>query len=61
MNCVAVRLLSDDEIEVVAPHGLWDLFGMVVRRNPVADVASFRRRLDEKRYVDRWALVEVVE
>jgi hypothetical protein len=38
---IAVRLLANDELHVVAPCGLADLFGMVLRRNP-RTVKSFR-------------------
>jgi hypothetical protein len=58
---VAMRLRDDDSIEVIAPHGLDDLFGMVVRRNPTrVSVETYRRRVREKRYEARWPLVRVI-
>src|SRR5829696_2419320 len=33
-TAVAVRLLPDDRLQVVAPCGLEDLFGLICRRNP---------------------------
>jgi uncharacterized protein len=39
--CVGVRLLPDDELLVVAPHGLDDLLGGVCRYNPTRVPRSF--------------------
>lgn len=58
---VGVWLRSDDRLEVIAPHGLDDLFAMVVRRNPVrASVEIYRQRVGEKRYAERWPGVQVI-
>jgi len=49
-------------LHVIAPYGLHDLFGMVVRRNPVrVSVATYRERVASKRYARRWPRVTVVE
>ena len=61
-TCVGLRLDEDDRLHVVAPHGLGDLFGMVVRRNPVrASVETYRERVAGKQYARRWPRVTVVE
>jgi uncharacterized protein len=58
---VAVRLNPDDSIGVIAPLGLEDLFDMVIRRNPArASVETFRKRIAEKRYTERWPKVRIV-
>jgi hypothetical protein len=60
-TAVAVRL-GDEGIEVLAPLGLEDLFGRVARHNPaVASVAVFRRRVEAKRWRERWPGLEVVD
>jgi hypothetical protein len=60
-TAVAVRLLADDHIQVVAPCGLEDLFGLVCRRNPRrVTVEHYRKRVHDKRIADRWPGVEVV-
>jgi hypothetical protein len=47
---------------VIAPHGLDDLFAMVVRRNPArVSVATYRERVAGKRYAQRWPKVRVIE
>jgi uncharacterized protein len=59
---IAVRLLANDELHVVAPCGLADLFGMVLRRNPCRVTrAMFHQRLQAKRIVEKWPRVQVIE
>jgi uncharacterized protein len=61
-TAVAVRLTADDDLEVLAPYGLADLLGMVLRRNPRrVPRALFRQRLAQKRITERWPLVKVVD
>jgi hypothetical protein len=58
---VAVTLTAEGRLDVIAPLGLDDLFGMVVRRNPRrVSVETYRKRTDEKRYADRWPRVRVI-
>lgn len=58
---VGITLTDDSSIEVIAPYGLNDLFSIVVRRNPArVSVETYRRRLAEKRYAERWPRVTVV-
>lgn len=58
--CVAVRLTSDGGLDVVAPHGLEDLFDMKVRRNPAqVTEAEFGNRLERKDNYARWPKVEI--
>jgi hypothetical protein len=54
-TCVGVRLLADDEMLVIAPHGLDDLFACICRHNPTRVSARFyQRRVEEKGWRDRW-------
>jgi uncharacterized protein len=58
----AVRLHADDTMQVVAPVGLDDLLGMVVRRNPrQVTRAYFAQRLREKRIAQRWPKVMIID
>ena len=60
-TAVAVTLEADDDMKVIAPLGLEDLMGMVVRRNPRrVSLATYRARVVRKRYRDRWPEVCVV-
>jgi hypothetical protein len=59
---IAVRLRDDDGLDVLAPCGLDDLFGMVLRRNRrQVTLQIFRRRLAEKRPDQLWPGVRVVD
>ncbi|MEO4027717.1 nucleotidyltransferase family protein [Chromobacterium vaccinii] len=52
---------ADDSLRIIAPFGLDDLFGMMVRRNPArASAEIYRRRVADKRYPERWPRVTVI-
>jgi hypothetical protein len=56
-----MRLLGDDDMLVVAPHGLDDLLDGVCRHNPTRVSAAFyRERLDAKGWSARWPRVQYV-
>ena len=58
---VGVSLDADGSIHIIAPHGLHDLFEMVVRRNPTrVSAETYRERVEQKRYTARWPKVRVV-
>jgi uncharacterized protein len=58
---VGITLLPDNTIKVIAPHGLEDLFAVVVRRNPArVSVETYRQRVAQKRYALRWPMVTIV-
>ncbi len=58
---IAVTLTADGDLEIIAPFGLSDLFGMVVRRNPRrVSLDTYRKRTAEKRYEERWPRVRVI-
>jgi uncharacterized protein len=58
---VAVRLLPTDEISIVAPCGLSDLFNMVLRRNPRRVTREqFAQRLRSKQIERKWPRVQVI-
>jgi hypothetical protein len=59
-TCVAVRLRDDDGIDVIAPYGFHDLFGLVLRRNPTR-VTEEEYRARVRRYVARWPCATVIE
>ncbi|MEP7099459.1 MAG: nucleotidyltransferase family protein, partial [Burkholderiales bacterium] len=60
-TALGVALRDDGSLKLIAPHGLDELFAMVVRRNPVrVSVDTYRERVATKRYAERWPLVTVV-
>ena len=60
-TAVAVWLDPQGTIEVIAPLGLSNLFAQTVRRNPRrVSVETYRNRITEKRYSDRWPQIRVI-
>jgi hypothetical protein len=60
-TAVAIRLTRLGEIEMFAPLGLEDLFGLVVRRNPARVTPEhYLRRVAEKKYAERWPKVRIM-
>ena len=58
---VGIRLEADESLTVIAPHGLDDLFSVVVRRNPArVSIETYRQRVAHKRYAERWPKVSIV-
>ncbi|WP_314585204.1 nucleotidyltransferase family protein [Paenibacillus terrigena] len=60
-TAVAVRINDQDRIEIVAPHGLDDLFQLLVRRGPYfEDVDYFLQRVESKNWRYLWPKLEVI-
>jgi hypothetical protein len=60
-TAVGLTLRNDGIIDICAPYGLDDLFSMVVRRNPArVSIDIYRRRVEQKRYLDRWPQATVI-
>ena len=60
-TAVGIWLRPDGEIGILAPHGLDDLFGMVVRRNPARiSEDGYAQRLADKRYAACWPHVTIL-
>ncbi|MDN3576870.1 nucleotidyltransferase family protein [Chitinimonas viridis] len=60
-TAVGVWLDHADQLQLVAPLGLEDLFGLLVRRNPAhVSIATYRQRIADKRYAERWPLLTIL-
>lgn len=55
-TAIGVRLEADDSMTVLAPHGLDDLFGLVLRPTPRGRErrAAFDARVVSKKWLERW-------
>ena len=62
VTAVGVRLTCEDQMVIIAPFGLSDLFGLIVRPNLVAPGASrvYRERMTTKRWVERWPKLTIL-
>ena len=59
-SAIAIRLTTDDTLDVVAPYGLADLMSMQVRRNPRrVTVEKYRERIARKKYSNKWPSVRI--
>jgi uncharacterized protein len=56
VTAVGVHLTDEEQLVILAPFGLRDLFGLVVRPNLVAPGAAavYRERMTTKRWTERW-------
>jgi uncharacterized protein len=60
-TAVGIFIDQNNTLQVIAPHGLEDLFAIIVRRNPTrVSIETYQQRVAQKRYVERWPTVKVV-
>lgn len=61
VTAIGARRTGDGRIEICAPHGLEDLFGMVVRRSPLfTDKDYFLERVRKKGWKKKWPRIDIV-
>lgn len=53
-TAVAARLNVNDEIEILAPYGLNDLFHLIIRPTPNVDLDVFKERVADKKWEKKW-------
>jgi len=54
-TAIAVRLLKNQQLEIIAPLGLEDLLGLKVRWNPaLVSHHTFMHRVESKGFLQRW-------
>lgn len=59
-TCVGVTLTDAGKVEIIAPHGLSDLFEMIVRWNPKCiSYSAFAARVLQKNFTERWPRVKI--
>ena len=61
-TAIAVRLLENDDIEIIAPFGLNDLFELKLRWNKrLVSYPVFLARIQAKQFLIRWEKLLVVD
>ena len=62
VTAVGVCLTSSDDLRIIAPHGLRDLFDLVVRPHLVAPNAAavYRERIATKHWLQRWPKLTII-
>ena len=58
-TCVAVTL-ENGVPKIIAPHGIDDLVNLIVRPIPTADINTFNRRYQSKRWLEKWPKLKIV-
>jgi uncharacterized protein len=62
VTAVGIRLDKNMNIEIVAPHGLEDLFELVIRRSPYyKDKHYFYTRIQSKKWLETWPRLQLIE
>ncbi|MDO7905910.1 nucleotidyltransferase family protein [Paenibacillus sp. JX-17] len=57
-TAVGIRLNEQDQMEILCPYGLDDLFAMQVRQSPrYRNTVAYRQRVFEKEWLDNWPLL----
>jgi len=62
VTAVGAHLSYDEQIVIIAPFGLHDLFGLVVRPHLVAPNAAavYRERMTTKQWMERWPKLTIL-
>lgn len=61
-TAIAVRLLDNDELEIITPFGLKDLFELKLRWNDrLVSHDVFMQRVRSKRFLQRWAQLQLID
>ena len=61
-TAIAVRLLKNDDLEIIAPFGLNDLFELKLRWNDcLVSHGVFLERVQSKRFFERWNRLEIID
>lgn len=60
-TCVCVSLDLEENIKVIAPYGLDDLFNLIIRHNPArASYEEFINRQKSKRWKEQWPALQII-
>lgn len=61
VTAVAVKLKAEQEIEIIAPFGLNDLFELKLRWNPrLVSLTVFQQRIVSKQWMQRWPKLKLL-
>jgi uncharacterized protein len=60
-TCIGIRLHADDQLEVIEPHGLEDLFSMLIQWNPTRVTSdAYFQRVRQKAFSNCWPQVRTL-
>ncbi len=60
-TCVGIRLEKDNTLAICAPHGLEDLFNLIVRppQPPWQNIPSYEKRMHKKNWKNIWPKLKI--
>ena len=59
-TCIAARLTIEEEIQIIAPHGLEDLERLILRPVPsLKDINIFNERIKRKVWLEKWPKLKI--
>lgn len=60
-TAVAIKLNSNNDLDIIAPFGLTDLLQMIIRWNPtLVDYSYYKKRIQQKQYSAQWPKVKII-
>ncbi|MCZ2846298.1 MAG: nucleotidyltransferase family protein [Candidatus Bathyarchaeota archaeon] len=60
-TCVGVYLDDKNEIRIISPYGLEDLFKIILRRNPTRITREiFEKRIEQKNMIEKWPKMTIM-
>lgn len=61
-TAVAVHMDSENQLQIIAPYGLEDLFSLVIRRSPnYPDKEAFYARVESKKWLAQWPGLRLIK
>jgi uncharacterized protein len=57
---IAIRLNSNNKVEHIAPHGLNDLFNLLVKPTPKFNLNIYNSRVESKRWKEIWNKLKII-
>ena len=59
-TCLGIRLGKNGQLELIAPHGLFDLENLILRPVPsLKDLTVFYNRIEKKRWLENWPKLKI--
>jgi uncharacterized protein len=63
-TCIGIRLNNNNELELIAPHGIDDLVNLIVRPAPIKrnqqDLSFYRHRVEGKGWKEIWPELTII-
>ena len=60
-TAIAVKLTDKNQIEIIAPYGLRDLFDLALRPTPLIPIEVFIKRVKEKKWTTKYPQLSILQ